>query len=318
MIGFVLSVIFLYFAFRGIDFKGVIGRILRVEVGWLVVGTCFFLLSYVIKGWRWQIILNPIKRIKLFDAVGGMVVNLWGNNLFPLRFGEIIRVISLNHRSGIPNGAIVTSIILERLLDSLGLVFYLFIAFILGGNKLPDILRKGGLFLLITGIGGLIIIFVLQKHHHKISLPKPFENLMKNAMSGLKIVTNIKEFFCISFITLLGWFTEILSYNFYALAFSLKWNWIFGIVILCVVNIWALLPSSPGYIGVFEHAMVVGFALNNLPKEMAVSYGIIVHFLRYITMVIGGFIVFAIWGIKPKEIEKEAEEKKEVLKDEKS
>ena len=107
---------------------------------------------------------------------------------------------------------------------------------------------------------------------------------MKNAMSGLKIVTNIKEFFCISFITLLGWSAEILSYNFYALAFSLKWNWIFGIVILCVVNIWALLPSSPGYIGVFEHAMVVGFALNNLPKEMAVSYGIIVHFLRYIIL----------------------------------
>ena len=60
-----------------------------------------------------------------------------------------------------------------------------------------------------------------------------------------------------------------------------------------VTTLGMLLPSTPGYIGVFHYLVTVALAQFGVPKEQALTFALVWHGLNYLTLSLSG--VVALW-----------------------
>jgi uncharacterized membrane protein YbhN (UPF0104 family) len=66
-------------------------------------------------------------------------------------------------------------------------------------------------------------------------------------------------------------------------------------IILAVImtTLGMLVPSSPGYIGVFEYLVILALAPFSVPKEQALGFALVWHAVNYLTLSLSG--VVALW-----------------------
>jgi len=76
-----------------------------------------------------------------------------------------------------------------------------------------------------------------------------------------------------------------------------------AMLVLCALGLSAIVPSSPGYIGVFHAATVLALSVFGIEKSLALSYAIILHGLNYVTLTaLGAFYALresiSIWQLE--------------------
>jgi hypothetical protein len=64
-----------------------------------------------------------------------------------------------------------------------------------------------------------------------------------------------------------------------------------GYTCLAVVSFGSLVPSSPGYVGVFEAMMVLALALFRVPEEQALAAGVLIHVCQFVPVTLWGLIL---------------------------
>src|SRR2546421_5579895 len=87
----VLSVICLLWVLLAVDFRRLLSEITHLHWGWVSAAVLANLLSYVVQGWRWSLVLAPVTPVPLWRSVQAIYVGLFANEVLPLRSGEIIR-----------------------------------------------------------------------------------------------------------------------------------------------------------------------------------------------------------------------------------
>jgi uncharacterized membrane protein YbhN (UPF0104 family) len=69
-----------------------------------------------------------------------------------------------------------------------------------------------------------------------------------------------------------------------------------------VVALGMLVPSSPGYVGVFHYLATVALAPFGVPKEIALGYAIIWHATNYLTLSVTGMIALGVHGASLRQV----------------
>ncbi|MBU1880041.1 MAG: flippase-like domain-containing protein, partial [Chloroflexi bacterium] len=135
-----ISLVFLALALYNIDLGAVAQALSTANYWFLVPATLITLLGYGIRTVRWQAILYPSLEeghrpgfVRLFPV---LVIGFAANNVLPFRAGEFVRAYVLGRREGISASLSFATIVLERVMDGLTLVFYLLVAALL--VPLPD------------------------------------------------------------------------------------------------------------------------------------------------------------------------------------
>ena len=80
---------------------------------------------------------------------------------------------------------------------------------------------------------------------------------------------------------------------------------------LGLVSFGILLPSAPGYVGVFQGCCLIAFAAFAIPEEIALSYGLIVHASQFIPTTLIGLLYLGFKGLSLKAIWRESQRQKE-------
>jgi uncharacterized membrane protein YbhN (UPF0104 family) len=68
------------------------------------------------------------------------------------------------------------------------------------------------------------------------------------------------------------------------------------VVMIVITSLGMLIPSSPGYIGVFEYLATVALAPFGVPKAQALAYAIVYHGVQYLTLSLSGLIALWVHG----------------------
>src|ERR1035438_5414284 len=63
----------------------------RKDFRWVLLAVVFDLSVYVCHAWRWNTLLAPVVRLRLWRTVQSVYIGLFANELLPLRTGEVIR-----------------------------------------------------------------------------------------------------------------------------------------------------------------------------------------------------------------------------------
>ncbi|GEM_PF-1469213 len=308
--GFLISGIFLYFTFKEIDFREVWATLQNFNLYFTIWGVILFLLANVIRGYRWKLMLKPVKDVSALSCIAALFVDILGNNILPARLGDVWRSIAVKHKENVPVTTAFSSLIIERILDGMVILLGAFTGRWIF-TEVPESMKKAILYL-ILGITATImvfaIIYIIHEHRYK-NCDSKMARQVKKVISALRFLGNLKNTIYILLLSILSWAVEFYSYFYFLKAIGYHGPMSLALFVMVAVNMGVSIPSGPGYFGVFEYSTLLAFYAYGLPKEMGLTYAFITHALRYISGSLVGFILGSRWYLFPsKEEEEEIEE----------
>lgn len=303
--GVLFSGIFLYLAFRKVDFHEVGAAFEKAKYWFLVPSIAANFIGLWIRSVRWGVLLRPIKKIRGGDLFTSTVIGFMGNNLFPARAGEVIRAVVLGRKAGVSKSASFATIVLERMFDGATILVILAILMASLDLSFPGWLRKTSL-VSAAAVAGLLVFLVGLKTKTDASLNllgrllKPFPlklrsrilELLKSFVGGLGMLHDWKSIVATSLLSLLLWVFPALSIHYSLLAADIHLPLQSAFFLLVVLCIGVAAPSAPGFVGMIQFVSVIGLGFFGVPASQAVSYSILYHLSQYIPITALGLVFF--------------------------
>jgi glycosyltransferase 2 family protein len=274
IIGLLVSAIFVYLAFRRVHLQEVYRSLKSANYFLILPNMVVVLLCMVIRAERWKYLLRPIGDFGMKRLFPSVMIGFMANNILPARLGELVRAYSFGANSGQSKSSIFASIVLERIFDSLALMamFWMVILFI----PFPPAIKKFGIITLLVNVAIIIFLILLKKNTiliikmtlkaffflpHK--LHEKIEHIMTMFSEGLNVFRSIRALFWVVFWSVILWLATALSNYFVFMAFGIYPNVAASFILLLFVAAGVMLPSAPGFVGVFQAATIGAFTLLN-------------------------------------------------------
>src|SRR5215469_13000464 len=150
--GYAVSAICLVWVMHKYDWHELIPTIRQLEWRWVLLAVAADLAVYITHGWRWQTLLEPVVRLRLWRTVQAIYIGLFANEVLPLRTGEVIRCYLLAHWNNFRISLSFASAAVERLIDG----FWMLATFLITASfvrRIPE-----SLFVVVELIGGLLVL----------------------------------------------------------------------------------------------------------------------------------------------------------------
>ncbi len=304
-IGLFISAVCLYFAFQGIRLDQVADAVRGMQFVWLIPAVLFFIFSYGGRVFRWQLLFAP-QHIRLASVFHALNIGYFLSNILPARLGDLIRAYLIGDLESVSKARALSTVVVERMSDGLTVVLVLAVTALFVPN-VPVEAREGAIGVAAVGIAGIIFLLVLsfQKERglallrrltarisllQRPSLWQAFESLI----DGFAVLRSPRPVFGVGMWSLDAWVLGGLMYWAVMRAMSLDLPIAAAFLVMTVTSLVVVVPSSPGYIGVF-HA-VATFTLTSVygvDKSTALSYAIVMHAFTYIWLIVLG--TYSIW-----------------------
>lgn len=301
VVGVLISALFLWFAFRDLDPETVLDEIQKAEIGWLILGGVWYFTAVAVITLRWQFLLRAIKFVSLRRLYPLVCIGYMGNNVYPFRSGEALRIFLLQRNTGVPIIRATTTVIVERVFDGLVMLTFILVPlqFI---DVASDDVRQVATFATPIFLFALGVFFVLATKPDVLRrlvgyfigfMPKKIGELVtkinEEVIHGLESLRSPKYLAGAIVSSYLTWALEASVYWAVSFAFDLDTSYAVMLVVVGTVNLAGLLPASPGQIGVFEFfvsAVLIGVGIDEV---LAASYALTVHVVIWLPVTLAGF-----------------------------
>jgi len=145
-----------------------------VDFFWLVLVLVAFMVSNVLRAWRWQMLVRPTGyRLRFWSAFYGIMLGYFANLGLP-RFGELVRAGAVARMDQVPIEVALGTTVTDRILDLLMLGIFLLIGLWLEFDVLIQWLSYGmeALYSRLDGVTGLaagtlLLVIALTRHQWK-------------------------------------------------------------------------------------------------------------------------------------------------------
>jgi glycosyltransferase 2 family protein len=307
IISITLAILFLFLALRGIDWEEVLHTLANVQVLYLCFGLGFFSISLFLRSLRWQTLLSARKHVPLPVMFWATAVGYLGNSFLPARAGEAIRSVAVGNNSGISKSFIFATAITERILDACFLV--------VGGMLLlPQIDQlPGELKSFLWMISPVILLAVVMiafapkvlgffvrvwrgSFLSRINLP---ENWMAKVSAfaeqyaeGAAAFVHPRRALLFFILTFVIWVLDGCGAVIMAFSLGLAIRLEQAILFLFALGLSSALPSTPGYLGLYQITAVTILPSFGFTRSQALTYIFVVQFTNMV-----GVLVWGVWGL---------------------
>jgi len=301
-VGLLVSLAFMAVALRGLDFEHFWAALREANYWWLLPGIGVYFITVWVRTWRWRSMLEHIKPVPTARLFPVVVIGYMGNNVYPLRAGEVLRSYVLRRNEGVPMSASLATVVLERLFD--GLVMLLFVFVTLPFAPLPPAFRLLVIgFSLLFGVA-LLVFMLLAARPERMGrlyalavdrlLPTRWRpavhGLFDKFIVGLQSLRSPRELMTILLTTVLIWLGETLKYWFVMHAFPFEVSFIVLMLMTAVVNLATTIPSAPGYVGTFDVPGIAVLQQFGVPQALATGYTLVLHVALWLPITVLGAV----------------------------
>ena len=305
-IGLSISILALLLVFRWAGFQALREALTTIQLPFIYLALMTFLLSMFFRVVAWRILLQqsvPIWRVFIVLNQGYLI-----NNVLPWRLGELARAVLLGRRPNLTAQGVLASIFVERLYD---IVFVLgfFAALIPFAIGLPGISRSVFFAVAVIAIAVLGLFLLLRYPHILLRvvdiLPggrDRWRSHFDRFREGLLTIRSLRIVSMSLLFLLISWFLAGFQYWFVlrSIVPEAQIHWAFFMLTITMLGV--TIPSSPGYVGVFEAAGVLALSVFNVPEGQALAATLVLHALVYVISSAIGAIAFigegeALWRI---------------------
>ncbi|MCX5812505.1 MAG: lysylphosphatidylglycerol synthase transmembrane domain-containing protein [Proteobacteria bacterium] len=308
--GFIVSILLLYLSLKDIKFNEIIEILKKADLKLIFIPTLFIFISAALSAFKWSNIAG--KDVRFQDTFIALIIGLFVNNVLPARIGEIVKGYVLSRKTGISFTFGLSTVLIDRFFDLAGLLLIVFIFF--PKQSLPPKVSQSLFILVIVLIVFMATMIIMSREKFTDTtvnilgkVKKPF--LLKFAHRLIEIGGNIRRinsplniifYVAISF---LQWLCMSTALYFATLTLNVSVKFIYIPFICALLNMGLTIPSSPGYVGVYQFLLVYILSIFNVPKQEGFAVSIMFHASWYIPYNILGFIFLLKEHIKIKDMQ---------------
>ena len=262
-IGIALGLLLLWLAFRGVPMSELGEALAGGEYVWLVPLAGLELVGFVGRAVRWQALLARPGILE--DAFWAQSVGFIFTNLLPFRLGEAVRVVVLGQRARLPLLQVAASAGAERVLDVAAVLVMLLL--VLPAMVVPTVvLRAGEVFALIVlaVLLGTALVLVFRRQTETVlarlqerrpgALLRALLPRWRELVNGLAPLSRPKVVIQSVLLSASIWGLYVLAYWCVLRAFRSDASVVEAAFMVIALSLAISLPSSPGFIGVFQFA----------------------------------------------------------------
>jgi uncharacterized protein (TIRG00374 family) len=293
-----LGVALLVLLLRSVNLDQLGSDFSHVNLTYLELAIVPFLINLLLKVPRWALLFGD--EAPRWDTLfGSMNVGYAVNSLMPLRLGELVRAYWVRDRTGISMVKALSTIALERVTD--GVTLFVLLLVMLPTVAFPrkllvPALLFGAIFIVVLGFMAALVLSAGKIDHPLAMLRQRFETgrwavvgkALSQIIAGLQALRNKRTLILLAIYTLIIWGTNSLLIWLVLRAFHIGVPFTAGILLTAVLNLGMAVPSSPGYLGVFDYLMVLTLGLYGVHRTPALAASLGFHAIAFIPVTIIG------------------------------
>jgi glycosyltransferase 2 family protein len=322
LIGIVISGVLVWYLVtsKAIDWPKAWEYMRRADKLLLVASGLTATAIFALRAIRWRVILPapapgvaPVRFSSLFEAciIGQMATNVLGG-----RAGELARPYALWRKEpSVPFSTGIASVVVDRVFDGIVVLVLLAVAMLdpafprdatLNGRSIAAfaflstvglVIGIVGLFWLVLFPGSLIAIVRAIMRRVVARWEEPVAGFLERFTLGLTVLRDARRFTIAFLWTLAHWLLCAASYWMAYKAIGLDAPLSSTLFVQTIVVLAVAIPSTPGFVGIFEFFAVLALAVYNVPADIAAAWAVVYHVVSYIPVTGLGLIYFFRMGL---------------------
>lgn len=318
--GLFISLIFLFLAFRKVDFKEMATAFSNANYIYLFPIIFILIFSHWLRAIRWKYFLAPIGRIKTGPLFSALIIGYMANSFVPAHLGDVVRAYVVGRKNTVSASAVFGTVVVERIVDVFSLLVLMALTIII--FPFPEWIRKSGYITFIIIMIFSICLILLKVYREKglkimnkvlgflpAKLSDRLTDIVNSFLDGIVLLKNWKHYVIVFLLTFIMWvcYAYIFHLAFQAFDFINLYSlpWYASLVLLVITTISIAVPSSPGYVGTYHYLCQIGLSeLFNVQSDAALSFAFVAHGINMIPMFILGLIFISKEGMSFKSLNK--------------
>ena len=348
IIGVTISALALYLTFRNVPVADLLGYLISINYFWIFPAVLVLLTSFVLRVFRWQIILESAGKVSFWQAFHPLMIGFMINCILPGRVGEVARPAVLQKKENIPFSTGLATVAAERVFDVsiLLILFSILLATVPIDPNLDIVFGKyhlnretlvtvgGGTFkLLILLIVGIIMVsfgrtrtainrlimlipylFFFSGSEFKNKIQKkicePIVSVVENVTSGFALVKYPSKMFICFGLSVFIWALAAFSYYITAQGCpGIELSFTEISAHMIIICFFIALPSVPGYWGIWEAGGVFALVLFGVSSKDAAGYTLANHAIQIFPVMIVGLVSVMVTSVNILQVSYEKREK---------
>jgi uncharacterized protein (TIRG00374 family) len=301
-----LAGVLLVLALRRVDWKETLAVLTGGRLDLLLLACLILNGSYFARSLRWRVLLSATQQIAPLKVYGATMVGYLGNDFLPARAGELMRTVLLGRHTGLSQSFILGTIVTERIIDTvavLGLGSGAILALPVLNQMLPaelsNAIRVTGLIaipmiiaLLLTGQAQSLFRRGLSRLPLSEGLYLRIVDALENFGRGLQSFRHPRRALNLTALTLIIWLMDAGAAVVVAQSLSLSLTIMEALFLMTALALSSALPSTPGYLGVYQFVAVTLLPLFGLSPSDALAHLIAFQAAAYVVVTVWG-----LWGM---------------------
>ena len=322
-IGMTISLVFMIFLFRKIDYRQLLAAFRAMDYRYLVPALLSTLISYWFRAVRWRLLLLPLKATRMKNLFPATIIGYMANNLLPARLGEFVRAYTLAKSEALTTSGVFASLVIDRLCDGFTVLLVLILTLFTvrlpaGMENVQQSLVRGGYVIFGVYAVAIAFLFALKRWNRATlrvittllkPLPERFTvktvSLIDAFMGGLRLSLHPAALGAVVLTSVAIWATAIWPVDLTLRAFGIVLPAVASLFIMVFLVFAVMVPASPGYVGTYHAACVYGLMAFNIGKEQALSVALVMHAMNFFPVIFLG--LWYLWkaNLSLKSIQKE-------------
>lgn len=304
-----LGLLFLSIWIKMVNWNEFIDFFQDFNLWYVVLFSGFYILAYVIRSIRWQLILQPVERIKYGESFFIFMTGLLINYLIPVRAGELTKSFILKIRRDVPVAKSLPTIFIDKISDLFPIILIMILIPLISINLNHTLYIIIGLLFLVF-LTLIAFLFFAVKHRAKamkmldlllIIFPKKLRTksrkFIETFIDGMGVMQDRPfDTIKVNLLTILAVLSEAVYIFAVFKAFGANISYqkiLFGYTLM---NLTYILPTPPAQVGSnqFMWVLIFSFALG-VDKNLTAAAVTFSHLLTSIWIfLIGAISIFAL------------------------
>jgi uncharacterized protein (TIRG00374 family) len=302
VVALVLATVLLYFSVRGIEWNRVWTLVRSANIEKLALWAALWSVTLLLRAIRWRILLRVEGPVGIGDAFWATSAGYFGNTFLPARAGELIRIFMISARCGLSKTFVLTTALSERVADAIALAAIGALA-LLALPAAPGWMADTARPVAALGLCGAAAIGLLprlerlgQKILRRLPLPARLRSrlleMLEHGIRGVKAFHDARRLLAFLSLTIVIWCVNAAAAVIAASALALSIPLPLAFLLIVGQGLGSALPSTPGYIGIYQFVAVSVLTPFGLNKTDVIAYTLVTQALFYPLVSFWGAIAF--------------------------
>ncbi len=304
-----MTVALLGWVLQDVKLREVVAYARAANPGWLLLAVLLATITFPLRAIRWRLILRdadggPLPWVPLWHATA---IGFMANNLLPARAGEVARAYVAQRQLPVRFTTALGSVGVERIFDALVMLALMAVAIaapsfpahtVVHGRSLSGLAGAGAVLFGAILLVALVVVHrpapwlaLLGRATHRLLPQRVADRVTHGAagiVDGLAVLKSPTRFAGVVAWSIVLWSVNAAAFAVCFRAFGLPVPLEAALLLQGIIGFGVAVPSTPGFVGVFEAATRVTLAVYAVDPSRAVSYALTYHLTTFLPITLLG------------------------------